>query len=74
MGLSQIKHAIRLLPLTQLRKLDEWLHEVIRKAEEANRKERLPARKSSLAEQIIDNKSYRLEGVQSRARAGGAAF
>jgi hypothetical protein len=64
MGLSQIKHAIRLLPLTQLRKLDEWLHELISKAEEANHKERPLARKSSLAEQIIDNKTYRLEGVR----------
>lgn len=64
MGLSQIKHAVRLLPLTQLRKLDEWLHELISRVEEAERIERSSPRKQSAAKRALDNKTYRLEGVR----------
>src|SRR2546421_460482 len=34
MGLTQIKYAARLLSLGQLRKLDVWLHELIRRRAE----------------------------------------
>ncbi len=60
----QIKHAVRMLSLGQLRKLEEWLHELIRKAEEADRVEKPPARKQTVAEQTFDNKTYRLESVR----------
>jgi hypothetical protein len=36
MKLLQLKYAMRKLSLSQLRKLDVWLHEVIRKAEEVD--------------------------------------
>jgi hypothetical protein len=53
MSLMQIKYAVRMLSLGQLRKLDEWLHELIRKAEEADRVEKLPSRKQTVAEQTL---------------------
>lgn len=60
----QIKHAMRMLSLGQLRKLDEWLHELIRKAEEADRVEKPPSRKQTVAEQTLENKTYRLESIR----------
>jgi hypothetical protein len=62
MGLSQIKHTIRLLPLTQLRKFDVWLHELIIRTEEIDRRER-PSRKQTV-ERTLGNKTYRLESVR----------
>src|SRR5437588_9726596 len=59
MGLIQIKQAVRLLSLGQLRKLDEWLHDLIRRAEESR-----PSRKETLAERTLDTKTYRLEAVR----------
>jgi|SRR5437588_13009508 len=59
MSLRQIKHAVRMLSLGQLRKLDEWLHELIRKAEEADRVEKPLSRK-----QTLENKTYRLESIR----------
>jgi hypothetical protein len=64
MSLMQIKHAVRILSLDQLRKLDEWLHELIRKAEEANRVEKPLSRKQTVAEQTLDNKTYQLESIR----------
>lgn len=64
MNLTQIKFIIRRLSLVQLRKLDEWLDELISKTEEANRKEKSPPHKQKVAEQILDNKTYRLERVR----------
>src|SRR5438874_6044456 len=64
MGLSQIKHAIRLLPLRQLRRLDEWLHELILRTEEADRIKQRSPRKRTVAERTLDNKTYRLEGIR----------
>jgi hypothetical protein len=64
MSLMQIKHAVRLLSLGQLRKLDEWLRELIRKAEEADHVEKLPSRKQTVAEQTLENKTYRLESIR----------
>ena len=64
MSLMQIKHAVRMLSLGQLRKLDEWLHELIRKAEEAARVEKSPLRKQTATEQTLENKTYRLESIR----------
>src|SRR5205085_11093423 len=64
MNLIQIKHALRALSLSQLRKLDEWLHELIRRADESDRKEKPPSRKQTVAEQTLENKTYRLESIR----------
>jgi hypothetical protein len=64
MTLTEIKYAIRRLSLSQLRKLDEWLHELIRAAEEADQAEKSSPRKQTVAEQTIGNKTYRLESVR----------
>jgi hypothetical protein len=64
MTLIQIKHAVRALSLSQLRKLDEWLHELIRSAEEAERAEKASSRKRPVAEQALDAKTYRLESIR----------
>lgn len=64
MSLRQIKHAVRMLSLGQLRKLDEWLHELIRKVEEADRVQKPPSRKQTVAEQTLENKTYRLESIR----------
>src|ERR1051326_2292247 len=64
MNLIQLKHAIRLLSLDQLRKLDEWLHELIRRTEETDREETSSSRKQTVAEQTFDNKTYRLESIR----------
>ena len=64
MSLPQIKHAVLLLSLDQLRKLDEWLHELIRRAEEADREEQSLSRKQIVAERTLTNKTYRLEGIR----------
>jgi hypothetical protein len=64
MSLMQIKHAVRMLSVGQLRKLEEWLNELIRKAEESDRSQRVPPRKQVVEERIIQNKTYRLEGIR----------
>jgi len=64
MSLTGIKHSVRLLSLAQLRKLDEWLHELIRRAEESERARRLPSHKETMAERSLDNKTYRLESIR----------
>src|SRR5215213_1836724 len=64
MSLIQIKHAVRLLSLDQLRKLDEWLGELIRRTEKSDRAEKPSSRKHAVAEQILDNKTYRLESIR----------
>jgi hypothetical protein len=64
MRLIQIKNAVRLLSLDQLRKLDEWLGELIRRAEKSDRAEKTSSRKHAVAEQILDNKTYRLESIR----------
>jgi len=64
MGLTQIKHAARLLSLGQLSKICVWLHELIRRAEDSDRTERPPSRKGTLAERTLDNKTYRLESIR----------
>jgi hypothetical protein len=62
MSLIQIKQAVRLLSLGQLRKLDAWLHELITRAEEADRAEQ--SSKRTVVEQALDNRTYRLESVR----------
>jgi hypothetical protein len=55
MSLTQIRHALRRLSLNQLRKLGEWLRELIKSAEEAKRtilKRRPAAETSRLAESM----------------------
>jgi hypothetical protein len=64
MSLRQIKHAMHMLSLGQLRNLDEWLHALIRKAEEADRVEEPPSRKRTVAKQALKNKTYRLESIR----------
>jgi hypothetical protein len=64
MTLTEIKYAIRRLSLGQLRKLDEWIHELIRTAEEADRAEMSSPRKQTASEQALDNKTYRLESIR----------
>jgi len=64
MNLLQLKHAMSRLSLSQLRKIDEWLHELIRRAQEADRVEKHSSRKQTTAEQALDNKTYRLESVR----------
>jgi hypothetical protein len=44
--------------------LSAWLQELIRQAEEAKPKEKSSLHKQTEAEQILDNKTYRLESVR----------
>jgi hypothetical protein len=64
MNLIQLKHALRALSLSQLRKLDEWLHELIKRADVADRAEKSSSRKQPVWERTFDNKTYRLESVR----------
>lgn len=64
MSLIQIKQAVRRLSLGQLRRLDEWLHELIRKAEEAAAAEVVLPRKHVVEERAVDNRTYRLERIR----------
>jgi hypothetical protein len=63
-GLTQIKQIVRKLSLEQLRKLDEWLHEMIRRAEEIARAEHQSSAKQIVEERTHENKTYRLEGIR----------
>lgn len=64
MSLVQIKHIVRMLSLGQLRKLDEWLHEWIRRAEESDIAEQPSKPKHGSVERVLDNKTYRLESIR----------
>jgi hypothetical protein len=63
-GLIQIKQLARMLSLGQLRKLEEWMHELIRKLEEKALAERQPSGKQAVDEQTRMNTTYRLEGIR----------
>lgn len=63
-GLIQIKQLARMLSLGQLRKLDEWMHELIRKLEEKELTARQPSGKQVVEEQTHKNTKYRLEGIR----------
>jgi|SRR5215213_872168 len=64
MNLSQIKHALRKLSLSQLKRLDGWLHELITSAEEDDRAKRSSPRKQALAKVALGNKTYRLQSIR----------
>jgi|ERR1051325_2591318 hypothetical protein len=64
MNLAQIKLVVRRLSLSQLRKLDAWLHELIRGAEEADRAVKTSPRKQTVDERSHENKTYRLESIR----------
>lgn len=64
MSLTLIKQAVRNLSLAQLRRLDEWLHDVIQRAEESARPKPITPRKQIVEEHTVENKTYRLEGVR----------
>lgn len=64
MNLIQIKQALRLLSLGKLRKLDQWLHELINRAEEANLAKESASQKQTVSDRTLDNKSYRLESIR----------
>lgn len=64
MGLREIKRLARSLTQEQMSKLDEWLHTVIRSADEADRRRSAAERNEVLEEQQIANKTYRLEGIR----------
>lgn len=64
MSLMQIKQTVQKLSLAQLRRLDEWLHIVIQKAEESARAARSPSGKRIIEERTIDNQTYCLEMVR----------
>jgi hypothetical protein len=48
----------------QLIKLNQWLHELIRSLEEAKRAEQSFARKQTISERALDNRTYRLESIR----------
>ena len=64
MNSLQIKQAVRRLSLAQLRRLDEWLHEVILKAEESAKTTRSLSHKQIVEERTVENKTYCLEMVR----------
>jgi len=64
MSLSQIKHAVRLLSLSQQRKLEEWLYGLIKSVEVADRANKSSSPKQIVEEQSLGNKTYRLESVR----------
>ena len=64
MNLIRIKQAVRRLSLGQLRRLDEWLHELINKAEESERTQHAPSHNYVVEERTGENKTYRLESVR----------
>jgi hypothetical protein len=63
-SLNQIKRVARSLSLDQLRRLDKWLYELIKKIEETERVKKASPRKQSVTEQALDNKTYRLESIR----------
>ena len=63
MTLAQVKRAARTLSLRQLRSLDEWVHELIARAQ-AHAREEKPRAKQVVEEWTLENKTYRLEGVR----------
>jgi hypothetical protein len=64
MSVTQIKQVMCRLSLGQLRKLDEWLQQLIRKAEDSAQAGRPQSRKQAIEEHTIENKTYRLEGIR----------
>jgi hypothetical protein len=63
MNLEQVKYVARRLSLKQLRRLDEWFHELSRRAEASISKEASKG-KLIVEERTLENKTYRLEGIR----------
>jgi hypothetical protein len=63
MSLIEIKQVFRKLSLSQLKRLDEWLHELIKKAEASYRQEQSSSHKQMKATETFDSKTYRLESI-----------
>ena len=64
MGLKQIQRAVRVLSLTQLRRLDEWLHELVANAEDDGRAQSRHPSKRGTAGQTRGDMTYRQESVR----------
>jgi hypothetical protein len=64
MNLKPIKNVLRSLSLSQLRKLDQWLHELIRRAEDAAHVAKPSPSKKPVADQTLDNRTYRHVSVR----------
>jgi hypothetical protein len=64
MNLNQIKHALRRLSLSQLRRLDQWVHEMIRSVEDAAQAEQPSPGKQTVAVRTLDNRTYRQESIR----------
>lgn len=64
MNLMQVKKSTRRLSHEQLRRLDEWLHDLIRTTKPTSPKERSSSPKQILEERTHENKTYRLEGIR----------
>lgn len=62
-SLKQIKQTLRKLPPRELRMLDEWLREIVFKAEESKGNGQR-SDKQVLEERTLEKKTYRLEGVR----------
>jgi hypothetical protein len=62
-GLTQIKQTVRKLSPRELRKLDEWLRELVTESQE-DESERRRSGRQIVEERTLENKTYRLEGVR----------
>jgi hypothetical protein len=64
MSVTQIKQVMRRLSPGQLKKLDEWLQELIGKVEDSRQDGQSRPRKQILEERTVENKTYRLEQIR----------
>jgi hypothetical protein len=62
-GLTQIKQTVRKLSPRELRRLDEWLRELVAESQE-DENERRRSGRQIVEERTLENKTYRLEGVR----------
>lgn len=63
MDVRQLKKSAARLSLKQLRSFDEWVHGLIVRAEAQAPKEK-PRGRQVVEERILENKTYRLEGIR----------
>jgi hypothetical protein len=64
MALREIKQLARSLKREQISKLVDWLHELIRRSDEDERRRKADAQHKIIEKREIDNKTYRLQGVR----------
>lgn len=64
MGLREMKRLARALTRAQMSKLDDWLHTLIQSVDEVERKRAAAERNEVVEERLIENKTYRLQGVR----------